>query len=134
MTAAPIHTGQNVQQFTWTKRETDRAFAVVLALDLIGRFDHAQAVRQSMLALQWNRRAPALPDVWAWFRAKELLTHHRHACRDYDTRLAAFYARSIFGLVSFAVTGRVVIDIHELEAGTSHAFAFAAVADATGAP
>jgi hypothetical protein len=107
---------QNRSFLTWTPRDVSICHALGFALQLSGRSQLAELLRETVVELAGNVRPPRIADAWRFFDA-------RRALLKYDDTAAPAYAHQFGVRIAEAVTGLHVIDVSLIEAGSSAAFA-----------
>ena len=105
--------------FSWTQRDTDFAFAILLALDLSGRFDLGRLVRESHVELQYATRPPSIDDAWRFFEAGRLF--NGGLVEDFGEMLGE-RARTIARRCALAAAGFDVLDVQRARFGTAEGF------------
>lgn len=104
--------------FTWDRRDTDAAFAVLLALDVTRDHALADELRSTVLALQ-DGATPTVEAAWTLFEAVR---------RSSTTLLSEGYsyvvarARALGARVGLAVCGFPVRDVSRVRFGASQGF------------
>lgn len=104
--------------FNWTRRDTDAAFAVLLALDATAHHALADELRSAVLGFQ-DGRAPSVESAWTLFEAVRL-TAPALTAEGYSYVTAR--GRALAALVALAACGFTVLDVSRVRFGTSQGF------------